>query len=99
MPDVNILLIFLLLIIPTIIGIPMSCYSNAQLILPPSSILYNNFTLESCQCLTIYQNISGFQYDSNDESCYTFGNDSLRSNIRIKINSQVCFVNGTMTVC
>ncbi len=87
MPDVNILLILLLLIIPTIIGISMSCYSNAQLILPPSSILYNNFTLESCQ------------YDSNDESCYTFGNDSLRSNIRIKINSQVCFVNGTTTVC
>ncbi len=95
----TIFLILVLLSIPTIISINMGCYFNARLILSSSVMLYNNLTLQSCQCLMIQPNISGFQYDNNDNSCYTFGNDSLRSNLRIKINSQVCFVNRTPTVC
>jgi hypothetical protein len=97
--DLNILLILLLLIIPMIISIEMSCYSNASLILPSSTILYNNLTFSSCQCLMIQPNISGFQYDYNEQSCYTFGNDSSLSNLRVKINSRVCFVNRTPMVC
>jgi hypothetical protein len=99
MYELTIILILLLLIIPTIISTYMNCYSNATIILPSGTILYNNLTFQSCQCLTIQENLEGFQYDNNEQSCYTFGNDSLRSNIRIKMNSQVCFINQTSTVC
>lgn len=77
----------------------MNCYSNARLILPLSTIIYNNLTLQSCQCLTIPQNISGFQYNTDDKSCCIFGNNSTQTNIRVKMNSQVCFVNRTTPVC
>ena len=98
MYNLNILLVLYLSMISTIITIFLNCYSNARLILPLSAILYNNLTLQSCQCLGIKQNISAFQYDSNEKSCYTYGNDSSRANIRVKVNSQVCFVNQTTTV-
>lgn len=95
----TILSILLLLNIPTTVSLNMSCYSNASLILPVDTIFYNNLTYQSCTCLMIQQNISGFQYDSNQQSCYTFGNNISRTNLRVKINSQVCFVNRTSTVC
>jgi hypothetical protein len=98
MAYLTVLLILLRLIIPMIVSLQMNCYSNASLILPPSTIQYNNLTLQSCKCLTIEQSISGFQYNNDEQSCYTFGNDSLLSDIRIKINCQVCFVNRTSTV-
>lgn len=97
--DFTILLILLLWTISMIISLPMNCYSNARLDLPTSAILYNNFTLESCQCLMIQQTLSGFQYDSIDNSCYAFSNDSSRSDLRVKIDSQVCFINRTSIVC
>ena len=93
-----ILLILLLLIISMIISIDLNCYSNARLILLSSATLYKNLTLQSCQCLMIQEDISGVQYNSNEKSCYTFGNDSSRSNIRINTDSQVCFVNQISTV-
>ncbi len=80
----------------------MNCYSNARLGLSSNAILYNNFTLESCQCSMMQSTLFGFQYDSTNNSCYTFGNDLSRSNLRVKINSQVCFIDlttTTTTVC
>jgi hypothetical protein len=91
-------LILCLLSIPPIISIRMTCYYNASLILPSNTILYNNLTLQSCQCFMVQQNMSGFQYNSNGESCYIFGNNSSLSNIRVTLNSQVCFINQTSTV-
>jgi len=91
-------LILFLLSIPPIISIRMTCYSNASLILPPNTILYNNLTLQSCKCLMAQQNMSGFQYNSNGKSCYIFGNNSSLSNIRVTLNSQVCFINQTSMV-
>lgn len=76
----------------------MNCYSNARIILPLSTIIYNNSTLQSCQCLVNQKNISGFQYNSDERSCCIFGNDSLVTNIRVKRNSQICFVNQTAMV-
>ncbi len=99
MRHLTILSILLLSIVPTIISIYMSCYFNARLILPPSALLYNSLTLQSCKCLMTQPNVSGFQYDSNNQSCYTFGNDSSRANLRVQTNSQVCFLNQIATVC
>jgi len=97
MVSLTIKLILCLLSIPPIISIRMTCYYNASLILPSNNILYNNLTLQSCQCFMLQQNMSGFQYNSNGQSCFIFGNQSL-SNIRVTLDSQVCFINQTSTV-
>jgi hypothetical protein len=76
----------------------MSCYSNAGLILPSDAALHENVTFESCGCLSIHQNISDFQYNNDTNSCYIFPNNSSLSNIRVTINSQVCFIDRTLTV-
>ena len=99
MPDLMILLILLLLILPMIISISMGCYSNAYLILPSNTTVYTNFTLQSCQCLMINSDAAGFQYNIDDQSCSVFNNDSSRSDLLVKINSQVCFINRTLEVC
>lgn len=80
------------------ISIQLNCYLNASLILPSNTILYNNVTIEYCQCLLREEDIYGFLYDNSTNSCYTFGNNSSISNIRISVNSQVCFVNRTIMV-
>jgi len=90
-------LILLLFMIEFVFGLQLQCYSNAHLILPPSTILYTNVTLQSCRCISITPTIFGFQYDSNNRSCYTFQNDSSQSDLRARNNSQVCFLNRTST--
>ena len=90
------LLVFLA--VSSTISIQLNCYLNANLLLPSNTILYNNVTIEYCQCLLSEEDTYGFLYNNSTNSCYTFGNDSSISNIRVSLSSQVCFVNRTIMV-
>ncbi|UJR25771.1 hypothetical protein I4U23_007125 [Adineta vaga] len=87
-------LIFLASLAHCIVSIRLSCYANANLTLPSDAVLYDNITIKSCQCLSIQQSlVYGFQYDKSTNSCYIFDSNVSISDLHVKINSRVCFIN------
>lgn len=88
-------------IVPSTGSVPIICFIDASLILPPSSILYSNVTFESCRCLLLEEDVHGFQYNNESSSCYTIGNDSSLANLQITNHSRVCFLDpiGTVWEC
>ncbi|CAF1534200.1 unnamed protein product [Adineta ricciae] len=91
--------IFALCLISSSISIRLYCYPNADVILPRSTVLYNNATFGFCRCSGIELNASrGFQYNQSTNSCYILTSDVPISNIRMKINSIVCFINSSSTL-
>ena len=94
----SIALCLIVTIVPSIRSIPIICFINATLSLPPSSILYSNVTFESCRCSLLEEDVHGFQYDNESSSCYTIGNDSSLANLQITNHSRVCFLDPMGTV-
>ena len=93
------LAIFAFCFISSSINIRLYCYPNADVIFPRSTVLYNNATFGFCRCSSTELNASrGFQYDQSTNSCYILTSDVPISNIRVKINSTVCFINSSSTV-
>jgi hypothetical protein len=91
--------LLLLISVSITISIHMNCYFNAGFILPSNAVFYDNVTFEFCQCLLSQENITGFMYDNSTESCYILDDNLTISDLRVMINSQVCFVNQTNMVC
>ncbi|CAF0855758.1 unnamed protein product [Adineta ricciae] len=91
--------IFAFCLISSSISIRLYCYPNADVILPRSTVLYNNATFGFCRCSSTALNASrGFQYDQSTNSCYILTSDVSISNMRVKINSIVCFINSSSTL-
>ena len=91
-------LMLLLINIPVIFCKRCGCYNNASLINLPNATLYNNLTLQSCQCLFSQQSRSSFQYNSSDQTCHICDYDIAAVNLRVALGCQVCFCNQTTTV-